>query len=359
MKVVTNTLTAIYFCDAYPGDRSLFSAMSLYFDEVHFVSPSDDVSSKETYTKYLSQLDGETLKIGILGDVESPEAKREIARVAGFYQFVLDIKPLIGHVVHFHPNLQAQEIRKISDPFLRGGLEAELWNRFIARKTPEAETLAAFARDHPELDDEVLLRLLPTARDLAAQHGYIPVSDNVALPVPLVARGAALADVLASSAGLAVLSITLPSPLWTSADDILEVREKLKDEIKAFRTMSLKLASRLRGMVQANADLHSVRQQAEFLAKTEVLPHVEDIRRRIDAETGKLWRRLFGAGIRWLSIGLSSYADPSGTMVIKAIKDAGSDISNLTESAHGVSLAGDTGISLLFRLEERLRPQRE
>jgi hypothetical protein len=170
----------------------------------------------------------------------------------------------------------------------------------------------------------------------------------------VVADGSELADTLASAAGLAVLQIAVPTPLWTCADDLLEIRQKLSDEIKAYRIMTLKLAGRLRSLVRANPDTNVVRQEAEFLAKTEVLPHVADIRRRIDAETGKLWRRVFGAALRWASIGVSSYVDPTGAVLLKAIKDAGSDLAHLTESAQAISLAGDPGIGLLFRLEEQL-----
>jgi hypothetical protein len=317
---MNDTLTAIYYCESYPIDRSVFAGMCLYFDEVHFVSPSDDASSKEAYTTYLSRLNAGAVRIGVFGDAEHPEAKGQIQRAAGFYQFVLDAKPLMGQVVHYHPNLQTREINRITGSLVAGGLSLDDWERFVRRGTREAELLTSFVREHPELDDAVLCRLLPTARDLASRFGYLPVSDHVALPVPVVADGSELADTLASAAGLAVLRIAVPAPLWTCADDLLEIRQKLSDEIKAYRIMTLKLAGRLRTLLRANPDTNAVRQEAEFLAKTEVLPHVADIRRRVDGETGKLWRRVFGAALRWASIGVSSYVDPTGAVLIKAIK---------------------------------------
>ena len=51
---------------------------------------------------------------------------------------------------------------------------------------------------------------------------------------------------------------------------------------------------------------------------------------------------------------VSSYVDPSGAILLQAIKEAGSDLAHLTESAQAISLAGDPGIGLLFRLEEQL-----
>jgi hypothetical protein len=40
--------------------------------------------------------------------------------------------------------------------------------------------------------------------------------------------------------------------------------------------------------------------------------------------------------------------DPTGAVLLKAIKDAGGDLAHLTESAQAISLAGDPGIGLLF-----------
>lgn len=107
-------------------------------------------------------------------------------------------------------------------------------------------------------------------------------------------------------------------------------------------------------MLRANAGAAEVRQEAVFLTKTEVLPHVAAIRRRVEGETGQLWRRVFGSALKWMSLGLSSYIDPTGTVLANAIKEAGKDISHLTETAQGISLAGDPGLSFLFRLEKQL-----
>ncbi len=348
-------LTAIYYADCYPADRSLFAGMCLYFDEVHFVSPSDDASSKETYTTYLSRLDAKGLTVGVIGDAATPEAQRDIQRAMAFYQFVLDAKPMMGGVVHYHPNLQTVEITRISQSLLKGELSSDEWLECSRRQTREAELLATFVGEHPELNDAVLGRLLPTARDLAARHGYVPVSDQTLLPVPIVPTGSQLADTLASAAGLAILEIALPCPLWTNAEDLLELRLQLSDEIKAYRLLTLKLAGRLRTLLHANAEPRTVREEAEFLAKTEVLPHVAEIRRRIEAESGKLWRRGFGAMLKWLSLGISSYVDPSGAMVLKAIKEAGTDVAHLTETAQAISVARDPGISFLFELERHLK----
>jgi hypothetical protein len=123
-------LTAIYYANCYLADRSLFAGMCLYFDEVHFVSPSDDASSKEAYTSYLSRLDAKGLTIGVIGDAATPEAQRDIQRAMAFYQFVLDAKPLMGGVVQYHPNLQTVEITRISQSLFKGELSSDEWLEF-------------------------------------------------------------------------------------------------------------------------------------------------------------------------------------------------------------------------------------
>lgn len=352
---MANKLTAIYYPDCYPADRSLFAAMCLYFQEVHFVSVSGDALSKAAHTDYLARLEPKGLTINVIGDATTPEAQRDIKRAVAFYSFVLDAKPLLGDVVHYHPNLQTLEANRITKALMSGGLPVEEFERMLRGETAEAVAIAEFTREHPEFKGDVLSVVLPTARALAIEHGYVPVSDRAELPAPVVSRGAGLADTLASATGLAILDVALPAPLWTSADDLLEVRHELHGDIEAYRLFTLKLAGRLRAMLGEQVDARRIREEADFLAKTDVVPFVSEVRRRIESEQGKLWRRVFGKTLKWLSVGLTSYMDPTGSVALKAMKEAGDDLASLTESAHTGSAARDPGISFLFKLEARNR----
>ncbi len=66
----------------------------------------------------------------------------------------------------------------------------------------------------------------------------------------------------------------------------------------------------------------------------------------------KLWHKVFGTTLKWVSLGIGSYVDPTGVVLAKAVKEAGKDLSALLGFAHDITIAGAPGLSMLFKLAD-------
>jgi len=344
-------LEAVYYPDCYPHNRDVFAAMCLYFDRINFITPSDSVSSPEGYTDYLRRLPDDGVQIGIMGDSNDDRGKDYTEHIASFIGFVLEIKSLLSEVVLYHPSLHTAVVEEATQKLLSGNLTVDGLLAIYLGATPEQKAYEEFAADHPELIDAILLKVLPTARYLAIEKNWLGVSDEEALPIPDIRPLASSAPDLSAILGVELLSISMPQAIWSDSEAILEIREKFSDELVPFRIMMQRLAGNLRNLVGDDPDYNRIKREARFLIDTQVSPHVHEIQRRIEMEKGKLWRKIFGASIKWLSLGIASFADPSGRMALKAIEEAGKDVAELLGTAHGVTIAGDPGLSVLFKLK--------
>jgi hypothetical protein len=76
------------------------------------------------------------------------------------------------------------------------------------------------------------------------------------------------------------------------AEEILQAREKLNEQLQEFRAGMLSLAPRIRSAISANASISDVYEEARYLADTEVVPALQELKRRLRMERGRFWRSL-------------------------------------------------------------------
>lgn len=341
-------LRAVYYPDCVPQNMDAFASMCFWFDEVHFITPSDDASGRETYTSYLRNLPSE-FTVGVIGDTTSPRGQRQIQRASAFWQFVVSVQPLLGEVVFYNPHLGSGGVRWV------GNISGAELARIVKAGIEEGEALLEFARSHPEIEDDVLLRLLPTARHLAQSEEFIAVSDNPDLPAPVVQHIESSAGELATSVALECLEVMLPHPIWSNPDDILEIRMRLADELCGFRNLMFKFSGDLRQLLGEAPTREALKREARFLIESRIEPFVFEIQKRVELEEGKLWRKVFGSVVRWSGMVISAYYDPSNALLMAAIGKAGKDLSSLLGAAHQASVARDLGVSYLLKIRQRLK----
>lgn len=351
-----NELEAIYFPGWYPIRNDIIAAASIYFTRVHFVTPSIDAKSSHACTNYLREMSTKSLAIQVFG---KPTEKTEptVHKVAQFWDFIKKSGPLLGEVIRYHPNLIAQDVSNIIEKLFGAGLPLEEWSSFINRSQEESKTLAKLYKGTQVLDDDFLSLVLPTTRFLAIQHSWIPLSDDPNLPAPVLQKLDSSPDELATSLALRMLSFALPAPQSYEPELLLKVRDEMSDELTAFRMMTLKLAAELRKSLSQSPNREEVERETDFLVKTRVMPYVEEIRRKIQMERGKFWRRLFGKTPKWVSLGFACFSDPTGASLAASLREASKDAGTLLNDAYNLSLAGDPGVALLLRLEDSISTQ--
>jgi len=344
-------LETVYFPGWYPLRNDAIAAACIYFTRVHFVTPVINAGSADAYTEYLRDASTKGVNIQVFGK-PTKRTEPSIQRLAQFWAFIKTSGELLGEVIQYHPSLMSQEISSVVEKLCGSGLPLHEFLEFLERGREESEKLAELYKGSNVLDDDFLPIILPTARYLAVRHGWLPLSDDPDLPAPVLQNLESSADELAATLALRMINLTLPAPEQVEPELILKVREEMKDELCAFRMMAMKLAADLRNMLSQSASREQVERETDFLVKSKVMPYVADIRRRTQVERGKFWRRVFGKTPKWLSLGLASFADPTGAALAAALREAGKDAAALIEDANRVSLAGDPGVALLIRLAD-------
>jgi len=351
-----NELEAIYFPGWYPIRNDIIAAASIYFARVHFVTPSINAKSTDACTDYLREVSTKSVTIQVFGK-PTEETDPTVQKITQFWAFIKHSGPLLGEVIRYHPSLIAQDVSSIIAKLFGGGLPLEEWSNFVKRSREESKTLAKLYKGTQVLDDDFLSLVLPTTRYLAIQHGWIPLSDDPNLPAPVLQKLDSSADELATSLALRMLNLTLPAPQSFEPELLLKLRDEMSDELTSFRMMALKLAAELRKLLSHSSNREELEREADFLVKTRIMPYVEEIRRKIQVERGKFWRRLFGKTPKWISLGFACFSDPTGAALAASLREASKDAGSLLDDAYNLSLAGDPGVALLLQLEDTLNSQ--
>ncbi len=117
-------------------------------------------------------------------------------------------------------------------------------------------------------------------------------------PLPRVMAHKQCADVLpATLARSAISQLVLPNIKAISADDLLHVRTKLRDELLDFQAGILDLSYLLHQQVRNGNDLKGLRQEADVLVNTKITAAVMSLENRMRQHENKRIRRmLFGTG---------------------------------------------------------------
>lgn len=339
--MITDRLIAIYYPDAYIANTKSLTAYSLYFDEIHLVTFSDGAKDP---TSYLASLPDQIYVNG-MGDVD----QEQMQRVTSFYQFAMNNRELIGRTIFYEPHLLCSKIGSLTEELFRGGLDANKLFEFIAGQSTEQRTIDSFLDKHPNTSDDILIKVAPTALHLAKQNGWLLVSDKRNFPIPYFSNTIRNAEQLSSILAEECLTILLPEPSASSPEEILEMREKLSDQLMPFRNMMLKASRLLREQIEHNFDETLIRAEAEFFVKTSIVPAVAELERRIKLERGKVWRKMFGKAIGWIPIAANAFLAPSPDNIYKAISKASEDIEGLLLTEHDVSILRDPGIAFLLK----------
>jgi hypothetical protein len=349
-------ISAVYYPDSSPKDHMAFGTLCLYFDEVHFIGPSDVASDVESYTSWLRNMAPEP-RLAAFGDTSEPELQRAIERMRRLLVFALECKPLLGKVVFYHPHLEATEMSDFARQLLKEGkISLDQMFEVVNWETARLRKVREFIKQNPGTD-EIQGLILSSARHLAEVDNYIPVSDDPALPAPVIRPiESSVEDQSLALAG-ECFRLLVPAVKDANAEDLLEVRDKLQTELLAFRMMLNRLCKGLRPLLSDRPDRAKVAREAAYVVETTVKPALADLQRRIELEKGTLLRRTFGAAIGWIPVLAEAYVAPSPGLIAKALERASGDARSLLEAAHGITAAGDPGLSFILEARRLLSKQ--
>ena len=166
-----------------------------------------------------------------------------------------------------------------------------------------------------ELGEFVRLQVTGMALRSCKEPHVVPITDdpNYPIPVSLINANLIMRDAHFQAGTLAMqsLDISLPAIKDISDYEILEARERLRDQLIPFRRAMLEMCPMLRNNLQSDMNLNEVYEETRYFIETRIRPAVEKLRERLRKEKGRFWRTLVATSgeiatklvLNWISKG--------------------------------------------------------
>ena len=334
----------VYYPDAVIENPRTLATFCLFFDEIHLVTMADLAKDPTNYLKSLP----DKFYINTFGGV----SQELIDRTNQFYKFALNNRELIGEVIFYHPHLFDSHVTDLSKKLLSGGLPTEDLFNFITGESDKMQPINEFRDKFPHIKDEIVLRTAPTALKLSQTHNYILLSDSNELPIPTFSRQDKNVANLTSILAEECINIALPTCIDMTPEELLEAREKLKDQLAPFRMAMQKLSSSLKVSVENMVDIKEIKSEAKFIAESQVEPALYELQKRIDIENDKFGIRIFGKAFNWIPLVANSFMAPSPDNIYKTFSKVYGDAGDIIDGALNVNIAREPGLSFLFKIKE-------
>jgi len=334
----------IYYPNSWIANKKSLATFCLFFDEIHLITQSDLTKDPTTFLKELP----EESQISVFGNPR----EELINKVTAFYKFVLDNKSLLKEVIYYHPHLLDSKISDITNRLLNGGVPVDEFHNLLMGKTPEMEALSKFQEQNPEVKDEIVLRVAPTALSLAEERNWILIGDNPQMPIPVFSEKLQTVRELTSILAEECIRIVLPQCQELAAEDILAARENLKDLLIPFRMSMQKMSGNLRYAIKNKTKIKEIQAEAKFLAESIIEPALFEIKQKIKKEKSKLFIKIFGKTVSWIPLVAKSFLAPSPDQIYKTIVKIYGDVEPIVSATNEVNLAREPSLSFLLGIEE-------
>jgi hypothetical protein len=123
----------------------------------------------------------------------------------------------------------------------------------------------------------------PANAYVVANKSNLPLfSDKQEFPFPSNMPHNANAELLASYLAISSLMLVMPRIKPLKAEQIFDVRNKLKEQISDLHTVTLSMTDKLRQLVGEEPSLDKLGREANYLAQTFVKPKIETLTKRIE-----------------------------------------------------------------------------
>jgi hypothetical protein len=179
-----------------------------------------------------------------------------------------------------------------------------------------------------EEEFELYSKLQITAMSLndCIQNGSVPLTDIADSPVPVSMLEKIdlkrFAQLQASALAIQSLKIALPPFKEISDEEILEARDKLKEQLVSLRIAMLTLAPSIRHGIENNVTLSNIHKEARYVVDTRINPSLQELRKKLELEKGRFWRRLILQGSNIVPTFLLNWI--TGNAITAALKAANS-----------------------------------
>jgi len=206
-----------------------------------------------------------------------------------------------------------------------------------------------------EFEEFSRLQVAAMAADAASAGNVIPVSDSAnahtPLEVLLPAQVRRASGIQAATLALHAVASALPAFDALNDTQVLEVRDRLHDELAQFRLEMLQLAPTLRKLLD-EASCEELHAEAKYVIDTGVLPAVQQLKRRLEAERSAFWRRVLLKGAAILPKMAVAWVEKGALQAALAGLGQGLELADEASQDCLARLTRGGGLSFLLKLSE-------
>lgn len=280
-------LEAVYYSAPIPSSKASLTALALVFDRIYFPNvylPLDGYDPGEV-RKEADRI--EALRFNDLDTAITVGTLRALPNLPHLQTFC----SFTGHKGQmFGGDLtRAKELRDRLNEALFGPYPQGVEPTFMTgshKGLPGGGYI-----DHPDP-----LNYMANAVLYSAEKG-LPLVNDSNLPVVPMDGGSVTPQLLASVLALKCVEFALPKVPALTPASIVEAREELKPQLRAFRSSIARLAATLAGMLETDATAEEIQRKAEILVRTEVAAALSDLEAAVNKPRVLTLENAFGVGV--------------------------------------------------------------
>lgn len=348
-------LNCVYYSQSYPRSFQMLTFLSLIFDKIYFpgiwVPPKDvdakaiDEEIKRITTYYReerkSRIDNNTLQfLGLMRFAKHAKILKDICIFTG--------KPGHAGVLENGTNKLMMVIEEMIygppppnfSPMVSSGFAKGLPGESSAENSVNGPGWIAY----------------PANAILFSQNNGIPlVNDYPEFPMPFIPPNAkSNAQALSTYLALEAIKIIFPHVGAVPPEELVEIRENLKDDLIPFRMKMLTLSKKLNVAISDKSSIQKIQKEAKFIIDTDVRPEIERLKRAINASGKSHYRRLIDLSADSIELTGNFATMPLDLAFAKILARIGKEIVEIRdEKKNKNNLLIGSGFSYLIKLSKK------
>src|SRR3989344_100350 len=349
--LMNNRLRVVYYPSVVPFNPYTVTMLGVLFDEVIFpgVYLRTDVSSSEIYAR-----------ISLLLDIRRRNKKvsyEEDVIPIRTLLFLRDYGVLLGEVFSVTGKAGYMGMLEHGAQPVIMELEQKIFGPPPENFTPSPSLGYNYPVGSSQINAPSLLAYPANAFLYSRGHGIPLMSDSTFFPFPEDAieeskdkAGSIASYLLASS-----FSLILPRLRPLNAEEILDVKQNMSDDIMSFRSVMFSAVARYSILTQDSIPLDKLEKEVKFIAQTEINPVIERLRMSFEKPSKIAFKKFLDLASEAPELALG-FQDPNAWpwAIVKILSSISKKTKEgIAEHQEQMKKEKDSGLSLLLKLPRK------
>lgn len=342
----------IYFKSSFIEDQTTFNSSFLFYDQLNIVSPMDIKTEANTYFKNVKV----PYQINHFGK-EDAEYLQSVEYLRKTIDFAIKYQPLIGNGIVYQDHVLNRQINKMVNSLMSTGkISVDELINFVYGKDDVGEAYNEIQKHLGGICKEYDLKVKATAYSLSKKEQMELISDDNDDIIPIFDRSNINVKQLTSILSQNCFTVLMPKiENITNPEELLEIKEYLKDVLVPYRMALQRLSSTLRNSIK-NDKINNIElsNEAKFIIESQIEPMVYEMQRKVEQSQNKLIIKIFGKVIGWIPVVATVFLAPTPDKLFSTLSKAYTDIGSLAGDVFESTLSKDPGLSYIISANKKM-----